>query len=1115
MRKRQMKQERKNRRNLPYAALTLAALMTICHASAVFAGTWQKDEKGWRFQQDDGSYVQDVWKWIDGNQDGVSEYYRFGTDSYLYTDTKTPDGCMVNADGAWMENGVVQTQGTLISQAVNASVEVPEGSWLKGQGENADKWWWKNTDGSYPSNRWIWLDGNRDGVAEYYYFDANGWLIVSGMTPDGNMVDADGKWTLNGAVQTQKANRKDAVGPGGGTGTSSAGGPGGGSGSGGSSGGGGGSSSGGGGSSSGGSSGGSYTDDDISFEEWSDSDWDNYSDDSVSGAANDFKNANFGMMSDSQWKKTKEAIEEFKDEYITSDMSDFEKEIKIIEWLVENCTYEKGESWSRATAYSCIVLGKAQCSGYADAFLQTAKLCGLDVRYVYNKTHAWNLIKLDGDWYHVDVTWEDPIGSNAYGFGNLRNMYINLEDDQIQNVTSHRNWNPSSVKAKGIKYGPKVVENYMKTGKVDTSLGVSYKDQTDAFFEKVKNSADSVTISYTNVNDTANKVAAYLSNQIDQRMDTYEVLIRYGNTFPANEAKSYNRVSAATKQIQEIVNQKINAKYGTVLAREMKIYLPIDSSSGAEYYNYWHASISYKPGYGLQVPYTIHYICDGKEVGTQKGTGERNQYTAFQIPEPYRYIVGQKDAPLKGKATSSSNGIRITGRTEVEINIRVSDTTMAGYTIHYYKRGSNTPLKTVTGKGKIGSSITPEILEFEGYIPDSDVKTYTLKANSSNNTFSVYYAKKCNYTIKYVCDTDGETLETINGVDVAGKRLTIKPRSFENHTRKPSQSMEYTLPKEGDGEFTVHYTRDMAQWGYTIQYVDEETQEILKTVNGTGRENGTVSIPKERIDGYEPSDAVNTWTVYLVNENQVIQVPYTRQYSYTIRHIRKDTEYNIAMWEKGTVKKNGTIHIEPVSLSQTDQLEYESGAGDFQVTKDGQEFIVYYKYVPMGEAQVEVHPVKKPETEDMDADLEKKTEIENVDSEKKQKTENADLEEKNVTENTDAESGKTQKTEKETAQEPETGTEKREDDSEKKAEQKAETELEETSDKEKMQEKEDKQKEITDALQEKLDSEKQEKNEDAAELLVKSIRIARDDEEAEEVEEALPYELVIVNTEQK
>ena len=464
------------KRKLPYAALTLAALMTICHASTAFAGSWQKDEKGWRFQEDDGSYVQDVWKWIDGNQDGVSEYYRFAPDGYLYTNTKTPDGCMVNADGAWMENGVVQTQGTLIQKAEDG-VTVPEGNWLLGQGSNADKWWWQNADGTYPANCWIWLDGNRDGAAECYYFDANGWLQVSGQTPDGKWVNADGKWTENGSIMTQKAIRSGAAGPGGGTGTSGAGGPAGGAGS--SSGGGGGSSFGGGGSSSGGGSGSggsSYKDDDISFEEWSDSEWDDYSDNSVSSSANDFKNGNYGMMSDSQWKKTKAAIEAFKDEYITSDMSDFEKEIKIIEWLVENCSYEKGESWSRSTAYSAIVLGKAQCSGYADAFLQTAKLCGLETRYVYNKTHAWNLIKLDGDWYHVDVTWEDPIGSNAYGFGNLRNQYINLEDAQIKNISSHRTWTPDSVKAKGIKYGPDVVKNYMETGKVDTSLGQSYHD---------------------------------------------------------------------------------------------------------------------------------------------------------------------------------------------------------------------------------------------------------------------------------------------------------------------------------------------------------------------------------------------------------------------------------------------------------------------------------------------------------------------------------------------------------------------------------------------------------------------------------------------------------------
>ena len=158
-----------------------------------------------------------------------------------------------------------------------------------------------------------------------------------------------------------------------------------------------------------------------------------------------------------QWKETKNAIEAFRQQYIKDGMSDLEKEIRIIEWLVGNCSYEKGEDWSRGTAYSCIVLGKAQCSGYADAFLQTAKLCGLDVRYVYNERHAWNLVKLDGDWYHVDVTWEDPIGKQNYGFGNLSNRYINLTDDQIRAVEYHSTWETPELAAAGTKYGPAVV----------------------------------------------------------------------------------------------------------------------------------------------------------------------------------------------------------------------------------------------------------------------------------------------------------------------------------------------------------------------------------------------------------------------------------------------------------------------------------------------------------------------------------------------------------------------------------------------------------------------------------------------------------------------------------
>ena len=104
-----------------YAAMLMAAAMTVGSAMTSFAG-WQSDANGWWWQNEDGSYPSNTWQWIDGNGDGVSESYYFGPDGYMLTNTTTPDGYQVNADGAWAVNGVVQTQTTQPAQTTNTDV---------------------------------------------------------------------------------------------------------------------------------------------------------------------------------------------------------------------------------------------------------------------------------------------------------------------------------------------------------------------------------------------------------------------------------------------------------------------------------------------------------------------------------------------------------------------------------------------------------------------------------------------------------------------------------------------------------------------------------------------------------------------------------------------------------------------------------------------------------------------------------------------------------------------------------------------------------------------------------------------------------------------------------
>lgn len=83
----------------------LAAVMVLAFSFAAFAGTWEQNGSTWKYKNDDGSYVKSAWQWVDG------KCYCFDENGVMYASVKTPDGYDVNADGAWVVGGVVQTQG--------------------------------------------------------------------------------------------------------------------------------------------------------------------------------------------------------------------------------------------------------------------------------------------------------------------------------------------------------------------------------------------------------------------------------------------------------------------------------------------------------------------------------------------------------------------------------------------------------------------------------------------------------------------------------------------------------------------------------------------------------------------------------------------------------------------------------------------------------------------------------------------------------------------------------------------------------------------------------------------------------------------------------------------
>ncbi|MCM1297479.1 MAG: InlB B-repeat-containing protein, partial [Muribaculaceae bacterium] len=101
---------------------------------------------------------------------------------------------------------------------------------------------------------------------------------------------------------------------------------------------------------------------------------------------------------------------------VSDQMSDLEKAIILHDYLTVNCEYDY-ENLNAGTvptdsynAYGTLVKRIAVCHGYALAYKYLLNQAGIDCYMVTSDSmnHAWNLIVLDGEYYQVDVTWDDP-----------------------------------------------------------------------------------------------------------------------------------------------------------------------------------------------------------------------------------------------------------------------------------------------------------------------------------------------------------------------------------------------------------------------------------------------------------------------------------------------------------------------------------------------------------------------------------------------------------------------------------------------------------------------------------------------------------------------------------
>ena len=136
-------------------------------------------------------------------------------------------------------------------------------------------------------------------------------------------------------------------------------------------------------------------------------------------------------------------------------MTEYQRELVLHDYLVKHCTYSFGsdKNDNEYRAYGALVEHRAVCNGYAEAMALLLSCAGVENRYVVGtvssgsrsatantedpsgdgklkkkENHAWNQVKLNGTWYHLDATWDDPVGDTEI----LSHAYFNLSDELME-----------------------------------------------------------------------------------------------------------------------------------------------------------------------------------------------------------------------------------------------------------------------------------------------------------------------------------------------------------------------------------------------------------------------------------------------------------------------------------------------------------------------------------------------------------------------------------------------------------------------------------------------------------------------------------------------------------
>lgn len=140
---------------------------------------------------------------------------------------------------------------------------------------------------------------------------------------------------------------------------------------------------------------------------------------------------NVGFINDYVLAQVNRIVKENTDD----SMTDIEKVLVLHDWVCNKTKYTEGNTGDRENHNDASVFMNefTVCEGYARACNLLYHAAGIETYYVRSSDHAWNIVNIEGQYFHVDATWDDtePIS---------RQWFLKSDDELRKAGGSHSDW---------------------------------------------------------------------------------------------------------------------------------------------------------------------------------------------------------------------------------------------------------------------------------------------------------------------------------------------------------------------------------------------------------------------------------------------------------------------------------------------------------------------------------------------------------------------------------------------------------------------------------------------------------------------------------------------------